>query len=186
MAAPPRYLIVADGDFGPMTSKTANSVIRYLPDRTVAVLDREHAGKTVQDVLGFGGTIPIVPSMRAGLQLGPTAVLIGIAPAGGRLPDEWRTWLGEALDAGCDLWNGLHTFLGADPLLAAKAEASRRTIHDLRKPPADLPIASGAAKTVDPYVVLTVGTDCNVGKMTAQLQLAGQLNASGVRTRFVP
>jgi uncharacterized NAD-dependent epimerase/dehydratase family protein len=182
----PRFLVLADGDFGPMTSKTANSVIRYRPESTVAVLDRRHAGRTVQDVLGFGGTIPIVGSMRAGLDLRPTAVLIGIAPTGGRLPDEWRAWLAEALDAGCDLWNGLHTFLTADPLLASKAKAGGRKIHDLRKPPADIPIASGAAKAVEPYVVLTVGTDCNVGKMTAQLQLARELNASGLRTRFVP
>jgi uncharacterized NAD-dependent epimerase/dehydratase family protein len=184
--ASPRFLIVADGDFGPMTSKTANSVIRYRPEATVAVLDREHAGMTVQDILGFGGAIPIVSTMQAGLGLGPTAVLIGIAPAGGRLPDEWRTWLAEALEAGCDLWNGLHTFLGDDPILAAKARTNGRRIFDLRKPPTDLPIASGAAKTVEPYVVLTVGTDCNVGKMTAQLQLLKELNASGLRSRFVP
>src|SRR5215213_1725357 len=95
----PRFLIVADGDFGPMTSKTANSVIRYLPERTVGVLDRQHAGQTAQDVLGFGPGIPIVGSMRAGLALKPDAVLIGIAPAGGRLPEEWRSWLAEALDA---------------------------------------------------------------------------------------
>jgi uncharacterized NAD-dependent epimerase/dehydratase family protein len=181
----PRFLIVADGDFGPMTSKTANSVIRYLPDRTVAVLDRQQAGKTVQDVLGFGGRIPVVGSMREGLARGPTAVLIGIAPQGGRLPDEWRSWLAEALDAGCDLWSGLHTFLSDDPVLTAKAKAGGRKILDLRRPPADLPVASGAAKAVEPYVVLTVGTDCNVGKMTAQLQLARQLNAGGLRTRFV-
>jgi uncharacterized NAD-dependent epimerase/dehydratase family protein len=91
--AAPRFLIVADGDFGPMTSKTANSVIRYLPERTMGVLDRQHAGNSVQDVLGFGGSIPIVGTMRAGLNLGPTAVLIGIAPAGGRMPVEWRNWL---------------------------------------------------------------------------------------------
>ena len=117
----PRFLIVADGDFAPMTSKTANSVIRYLPDHTVGVLDRQQAGKTVQDVLGFGGAIPIVGSMQAGLARGPTAVLIGIAPQGGRMPAEWRAWLAEALDHGCDLWSGLHTFLGDDPLLAEKA-----------------------------------------------------------------
>ena len=181
----PRFLIVADGDFAPMTSKTANSVIRYLPDRTVGVLDRQQAGKTVQDVLGFGGTIPVVGSMREGLALGATAVLIGIAPQGGRMPAEWRAWLAEALDRGCDLWSGLHTFLGDDPLLAEKARAHGRKILDLRRPPADLPIASGLAKTVDPLVVLTVGTDCNVGKMTAQLQLARRLNERGVRTRFV-
>src|SRR5215204_4147183 len=181
----PRFLIVADGDFGPMTSKTANSVVRYLPERTVGVLDRQQAGKTVQDVLGFGGGIPVIGSMREGLALRPTAILIGIAPLGGRLPEEWRGWLAEALDAGCDLWSGLHTFLSDDPLLAAKARSGGRRIFDLRKPPADLPVASGAAKSVDPYVVLTVGTDCNVGKMTAQLQLTRQLNASGLRTRFV-
>ena len=42
----PRHLIIADGDFGPMTSKTANSIIRYHPERTVAVLDRQHAGRS--------------------------------------------------------------------------------------------------------------------------------------------
>jgi uncharacterized NAD-dependent epimerase/dehydratase family protein len=182
---PPRFLIVADGDFGPMTSKTANSVIRYLPDRTVGVLDRQHAGQTVQGVLGFGGAMPIVRSMAEGLALGPTAVLIGIAPQGGRLPEEWRGWLAEALDRGCDLWSGLHTFLSDDPALAAKAAAQGRKIYDLRKPPADLPIASGLAKEVDPLVVLTVGTDCNVGKMTAQLQITRGLNERGLRTRFV-
>jgi uncharacterized NAD-dependent epimerase/dehydratase family protein len=181
----PRFLIVADGDFTPMTSKTANSVIRYLPDRTVGVLDRQQAGKTVQDVLGFGGAIPVVGSMREGLALGPTAVLIGIAPQGGRMPAEWRAWLAEALDHGCDLWSGLHTFLSDDPLLAEKARAQGRRILDLRRPPPDLPIASGLAKTVEPLVVLTVGTDCNVGKMTAQLQLVRRLNDRGVRTRFV-
>lgn len=183
--AAPRFLIVADGDFSPMTSKTANSVIRYLPERTVAVLDRQNAGKTVHQVLGFGGAIPVVASMAEGLALRPDAVLIGIAPQGGRLPEEWRSWLAQALDAGCDLWSGLHTFLSDDPVLAAKAKSGGRKIFDLRKPPADLPVASGAAKTVEPYVVLTVGTDCNVGKMTAQLQLTRRLNAAGVRTRFV-
>jgi uncharacterized NAD-dependent epimerase/dehydratase family protein len=128
----------------------------------------------------------VVATMREGLALKPTAVLIGIAPQGGRLPQAWRTWLAEALDAGCDLWSGLHTFLGDDPMLAAKARAGGRKILDLRRPPADLPVASGAAKAVEPYVVLTVGTDCNVGKMTAQLQLARRLNSSGLRTRFVP
>ena len=183
--AAPRFLIIADGDFTPMTSKTANSVIRYLPERTVGVLDRQQAGMTVQQVLGFGGGIPVVGSMKDGLALGPEAILIGIAPQGGRLPPEWKNWLAEALDAGCDLWSGLHTFLSDDPVLASKAKANGRKIFDLRKPPSDLPVASGAAKTVEPYVVLTVGTDCNVGKMTAQLQLTRQLNASGLRTRFV-
>ena len=185
MPAQPRFLIIADGEFSPMTSKTANSVIRYLPERVVGVVDRVNAGKTVQDVLGFGGAIPVLGSMEEGLLLQPSAVLIGIAPAGGRLPDEWRSWLADALDAGCDLWSGLHTFLSDDPLLAERARANGRRILDVRRPPAHLPVAMGLARLVEPRVVLTVGTDCNVGKMTGQLQLVRGLQERGLRTKFV-
>jgi uncharacterized NAD-dependent epimerase/dehydratase family protein len=181
----PQYLILADHDFGIMTSKTANAVIRYRPSRVVAVLDRELAGQTSQQVLGFGGDIPVVASVADGIALGANAVLIGIAPQGGQLPDEWRSWLREALEGGCDIVSGLHTFLGDDPVLAAAAKRHGRTILDVRRPPVDLPVADGLAKDVDALVVLTVGTDCNVGKMTAQLQLVRALNARGLRTRFV-
>ena len=181
----PRYLIIADGNFHPLESKTANSVIRYHPSRVVGVLDRAQAGKTAEDVLGFGGSIPVVGSIEEGLAKKPTAVMIGIAPAGGKLPDEWRAWLGKALEAGCDLISGLHTFLSDDPVLAAAASKNGRTIFDARKPPKGLPIAAGLARLVDPFVVLTVGTDCNVGKMTAQLQLTAGLKARGLRTNFV-
>jgi uncharacterized NAD-dependent epimerase/dehydratase family protein len=168
-----------------MTSKTANSIIRYQPDRVVAVLDRKTAGKTAQDVLGFGGTIPVVASMAEGLALGANSVLVGIAPAGGRLPEAWRAWLREALEGGCDIVSGLHTFLADDPTLADAAAKHGRTITDIRRPPRDLPIASGKARDLAPLVVLTVGTDCNVGKMTAQLQLVAGLKARGLRTNFV-
>lgn len=181
----PRYLILADHDFGIMTSKTANAVIRYHPSRVVAVLDRALAGQTSQQVLGFGGAIPVVSSVAEGLALGANAVLIGIAPMGGRLPEEWYGWLAEALEHGCDIVSGLHTFLSDDPTLAALASKHGRTITDARKAPPDLPVASGKAKDVDALVVLTVGTDCNVGKMTAQLQLVAGLKARGLRTNFV-
>ena len=181
----PRYLILADHDFGIMTSKTANAVIRYHPSRVVAVFDRALVGQTAQQVLGFGGNIPVIGSVSAGLALGANAVLIGIAPQGGRLPDEWYGWLREALEAGCDIVSGLHTFLSDDPALMALAGKHGRTITDARKAPANIPVASGLAKDVDALVVLTVGTDCNVGKMTAQLQLVSQLKARGVRTNFV-
>jgi uncharacterized NAD-dependent epimerase/dehydratase family protein len=181
----PRFLILADKEFSPETSKTANSIIRYMPGQVVGVVDRVHAGKTVQDVLGFGGPIPVVATMEQGLAMKPTAVLIGIAPSGGRLPDEWQGWLADALDAGCDLWSGLHTFLGDDPLLAERAKANGRQIRDVRRPPARLQVAAGMARKLEPLVVLSVGTDCNVGKMTAQLQLVKGLEGRGLRTRFV-
>jgi uncharacterized NAD-dependent epimerase/dehydratase family protein len=180
-----RFLIIADGQFGPLTSKTANSCIRYLPERVVAVFDRAAAGKTAHDVLGFGGAIPVVGDFEAGLALEPTAVLVGIAPVGGRLPAEWRDWLKTAIARGLEVWSGLHTFVGDDPELAALARAHQVRIHDVRRPPPDLPVADGRAAEVEAYVVLTVGSDCNVGKMTAQLELRDALVRRGQRARFV-
>jgi uncharacterized NAD-dependent epimerase/dehydratase family protein len=182
-----RFLIVADGQFGPLTSKTANSCIRYFPERIVGVFDRVEDGKTAQQVLGFGGAIPVIGDLERALALEPrpTALLIGIAPAGGRLPAEWRDWLEIAIGRGLEIWSGLHTFIGDDPELAALARSKGVRIHDVRKPPPDLPIADGRAAEVDAYVVLTVGSDCNVGKMTAQLELRDALVARGHRARFV-
>src|SRR5882762_3770359 len=182
-----RFLIIADGEFGPLTSKTANSCIRYFPERIVAVLDRTQAGKTAQDVLGFGGKIPVVGDFERGIMQGQgaTAVLIGIAPLGGRLPDEWKAWLRTAIEKKLEIWSGLHTFVGDDPELGPLARAKGVRVLDARKPPPDLPIADGRAAEVSAYVVLAVGSDCNVGKMTAQLQLRDRLVKRGHRTSFV-
>ena len=185
MTKQPRFLILADGDFSPMTSKTANAVIRYRPERVVGVVDREHAGKTVQDILGFGGATPVLASMQEGLARGFEVLLIGIAPQGGRLPEDWRAWILEAIEAGKEVWSGLHTFLNDDPAFSSAAKKRGVKLLDIRRPPADLPVSTGKAKDVEPFVILTVGTDCNVGKMTAQLQLVSQLKARGVRTNFV-
>ncbi len=182
-----RFLIIADAEFGPLTSKTANSCIRYFPERIVAVLDRKQTGKTAQDVLGFGGKIPVVGDFERGIAQGKgaTAVLIGIAPPGGRLPDEWRGWLRAAIDRKLEIWSGLHTFIGDDPELGPLARSKGVRIFDARKPPPHLPIADGRAAEVDAFVILAVGSDCNVGKMTAQLQLRDQLVARGHKTSFV-
>jgi uncharacterized NAD-dependent epimerase/dehydratase family protein len=182
-----RFLLVADGQFGPMTSKTANSCIRYFPERIVAVFDRQEAGKTVQDVLGFGGAIPVVGDFAAGLAAdgGATALIVGIAPAGGKLPDEWRAWLRLAIERKVEIWSGLHTFISDDAELGPLARKLEVRILDARKPPANLPIADGRAGEVDAYVVHAVGSDCNVGKMTAMLEVRNALVKGGHKARFV-
>ena len=181
---PTRYLILADGEFNPLTSKTANSVIRYLPDRVVGVVDRQTAGQTVQQVLGFGGAIPVVESVAAGMGLNPNILLIGIAPTGGQLPASWRPVLRAALESKLHIWSGLHVFIGDDPEFAALAQRNGVSILDVRKPPADLPVSSGRVRDVDATVILTVGSDCNIGKMTTQLAVRESLKHRGVRIAF--
>ncbi len=179
-----RFLILAEGSFGPLSSKTANACIRYVPDEVAAVLDSATAGRTTQDVLGFGGNIPVVADFAAGLTHRPNALLIGIAPAGGQFPDAWRPIVGDALRAGLDVWSGLHTMLGDDREFAALAAASGATIRDLRRTPAGLDVASGRVRDLDATVVLAVGTDCNIGKMTTQLQVQSSVRQLGHRVNF--
>ena len=179
-----RYLVLADGSFGSFSSKTANACIRYSPERVVGVLDSTKAGRTAQDVLGFGGAIPVVGSLAEGLRLRPNALLIGVAPQGGQLPPEWRSIVRGAIEAGLDIWSGLHFFIGDDPELARAAIQRGVTIHDLRKPPKELPVATGRVRDVASTVVLTVGSDCNIGKMTAALQVRDGLRERGIRVAF--
>ncbi|MEK6255316.1 MAG: DUF1611 domain-containing protein, partial [Gemmatimonadales bacterium] len=113
----PLFVNLAEGKLGIETSKTAASVVRYLPGRVSAVIDSQHAGRTSQDVLGVGGGIPVVASLAEALGLAgeaPQALLVGVANRGGTIPAEHRPVLLEALDAGLDVWSGLHERLADD------------------------------------------------------------------------
>lgn len=184
MSDVPRFVALAEGAFNPFRAKTASAVIRYAPEQVVAVLDSTRAGTNVQDVLGFGGDIPVVASLAEALGRGPTALLIGIAPPGGRLPDEWRAIVLAAMDAKLDIWSGLHSFLSDDAEFVRRAAERGVSIHDLRRPPADLDVAKGRVRDVAATVILTVGTDSNIGKMTTALQLRDGLRALGHRVAF--
>ena len=181
-----RILILAEGRFGVLDAKTAACVIRYAPEEVVAVLDSATAGRTTDQVLGFGPPLPIVATLAEGLALGPDTFLIGVAPRGGRLPQAWRTMIKAALEARREVVSGLHTFLGDDPELADVARRSGVEIRDLRRVPDDLPVASRKAAGVDATVVLTVGTDCNVGKMTASVELTHAARRMGFAAAFAP
>ncbi|WP_420633753.1 DUF1611 domain-containing protein [Candidatus Palauibacter sp.] len=181
-----RLTILAEGAFGAETAKTASSAVRYQPERVGSVIDSRFAGRTVGETLGFGGDIPMVATFAQALALEPRpeALLVGIAPQGGQLPDAWRAVLVAALEAGLDVISGLHFFLSDDPELAALAARRGCALVDLRKPPDDLPVGAGRAMGTDAFRVLTVGTDCNTGKMTVSLELQRALEARGVRAAF--
>ena len=101
------------------------------------------------------------------------------------MPDEWRALAGRGARSRLRSLERAPYLPWRRSGAGGRRAGKGRRIFDLRRPPADLPIASGLAKTVEPLVVLTVGTDCNVGKMTAQLQLTRAAQRRGLRTRFV-
>jgi uncharacterized NAD-dependent epimerase/dehydratase family protein len=180
-----RLAILAEGCFTPLDAKTAVGVIRYRGDQVAAVIDRTRAGRTAQSCAGVGGDIPVVADIAAAVAAGADSLLIGTAPQGGGLTGAWRPILEAALDRGWDVLSGLHVFLADDPELAARARAGGAKILDVRRPPAGRDIGAARAATLEALTVLTVGTDCNVGKMTAALEIERALAARGTRTRFV-
>ena len=175
-----RYLILAEGrSADPHYGKTMRGVVRYRPHPVVAILDSECAGETYEDV-------PIVSSVEEALPYGPSTALVGVAIAGGRLPPEWRELLRASLEAGLDLEAGMHEFLADDPELAELARARGVTIHDVRRPPPDLSVATGENLTHAASVVLTVGSDCAIGKKTVALELTREARRRGLASVFVP
>jgi uncharacterized NAD-dependent epimerase/dehydratase family protein len=182
-----RLVILTEGNFGPHHGKTAMGVIRYGTDPIAAVLDSSIAGRNVSEWLP-GKDIPAVATLAEALALPepPNTLLIGIAPTGGKLPDSWRTTILEAIEAGMDIHSGLHTFLGDDPEFSAAAHAKGVQIVDFRRPPERHETAVGRPHSPGKRVILTVGTDCAIGKMSVALELRKSGLAQGDRVAFVP
>jgi uncharacterized NAD-dependent epimerase/dehydratase family protein len=180
-----RFVVLVEGSLGVLDAKTAAVLLRYAPESVAALLDSTRAGQTAQDALGYGGGVPIVATLAEAMPHEPDALLVGIAPVGGLMPAAWRAVLIEALDKGLDVWAGLHSFLADDPELAARARANGRALVDLRRVPATLPVAAARVREVAAKVVLTVGSDCNVGKMTAAWEIAREFTARGKSAAFV-
>jgi uncharacterized NAD-dependent epimerase/dehydratase family protein len=182
-----RLVILAEGNFGFHHGKTAVGVIRYGPDHVSAVIDSTQAGDNVSSILP-DRDIPIVASLDEALarEPRPDTLLIGIAPTGGKLPDSWRATILAAIRAGLDVHSGLHTFLGDDPEFAAAAAEAGTRLVDYRRPPARMETSIGRRHGPGKRVILTVGTDCAIGKMSVALELRSAARAAGLSTAFVP
>ena len=181
-----RYVILAHDHFTVHQAKTACSLLRYREEQTVAVLDHSQAGKTAQDVLGFGGAVPIVATLAEALALGGNHLVIGIANPGGVFPGEWRALVLECIDQGMTISNGLHAFLNDDPEFVRAAHSKGARLVDLRAVPKDLSTPDGSRERLTQPVVLTVGSDCSVGKMTVMLQVLADARKAGSAYGFLP
>ena len=133
-----------------------------------------------------GKPVPIVGTVAEAADLGAQCLAIGVAPAGGKLPPEWKAALLEALALGLHIEAGLHDELGRDPDLVAAAAARGLELRDLRRVPPGLSTPTGAGLGAAARIVHTVGTDCAIGKMTVTLELAAAARAGGRRAVFVP
>ena len=181
-----RYVVLTEGFITDRHAKTAFGVMRYGRDEVVAVVDSSAAGKRVSDIHPhLRCEAPIVASVADALEFDPTALLVGVANAGGFLPAAFRPRVLAAIDAGLEIVSGLHEFLSEDDEFCARARATGARLWDVRRPPDRIPLFSGAAYRVPQVVALAVGSDCAIGKMTVMLELAEAGRTAGARAEFV-
>ncbi|WP_254525721.1 DUF1611 domain-containing protein [Natrinema caseinilyticum] len=187
-------IVLAEGEFGEAGGKTAHGVVMHSDVfDVVAVVDSETVGETPAAVLDSPSApdVPIVASVAEALEAAPAAdvLVIGVAPAGGQLPDAWVRDIETGMEAGCDIASGLHTFLSDDEKWSSLAEACDVRLFDVRKPPASdwLRVADGSVDDVDADadVVLVLGTDCAVGKRTTTYELFAAAREMGRNAGWV-
>ena len=175
-----RILILGEGfSHDPHYGKTMRGIIRYGPDPVVAILDSQRAGQQHEG-------IPIIGTVAGALPFEPTVAVVGVATQGGRFPPAWRELLKQSIAAGLDLESGLHEFVSDDPELIELARTHGVDLRDLRKPQAGLNVPTGANLAVDATIVLTVGSDCAIGKKTVAVELDLEARRRGLESVFVP
>jgi uncharacterized NAD-dependent epimerase/dehydratase family protein len=173
-------VILAEGfSHDPHYGKTMHGVMRYRRESVVCIVDTRRAGETDDGV-------PIVGSVNDALRFNPDTALVGVVTQGGHFPGDWQELLKACVAAGLDLENGLHVRLHDIPGLPELAAQHGVELSDLREPPSDLSTATGENLSVDATIVLTVGSDCAIGKMTATCELDLEARKRGLRSVFVP
>ncbi len=175
-----RILILGEGfSHDPHYGKTMRGIVRYGPDPVVAILDSARAGEMHEG-------IPIVGTVSDAVPYEPTVAVVGVATQGGRFPPAWRDLLKSCIAGGLDVESGLHEFISEDLELSELARQHGVELRDLRKAPPGLNVPTGANLEVNAKIVLTVGSDCAIGKKTVAVELDTEARRRGLDSVFVP
>lgn len=170
---PSPYLLFLGDTTEPGYAKTAFGLRDWAPERCVGEYSLPEARVST-------GLPRLTPAEAAAK--GARSLVIAVANPGGLIPPGWQPALLQALGAGLDLVAGMHARLGDIAALRDAAERQGRRLFDLRTPPTGIPIANGLPRTG--RRLLTVGTDCALGKKYTALAIARGLQARGLAATF--
>jgi uncharacterized NAD-dependent epimerase/dehydratase family protein len=170
---PHPYLLFLGDTTEKSYAKTAFGLADWAPDRCVG--EWSCGGATVTTDL------PYLTPKEARVR-GAKALVIGVANLGGVISESWLPSLIEALESGLDIISGMHAKLASVPQLKHAAERNGRRLFDIRTPPPKIPIATGRKRSGKR--LLTVGTDCALGKKYTALALARAFEKRGLAVDF--
>ena len=168
---PQPYLLFLGDVAEPAFAKTAFGLRDWAPERCLG--EYGHGGLSVG--------LPFLTPAEA-RAAGARALVIGVVNAGGTLQDSWIAPLVDALASGLDIVSGMHARLSDSPPLAEAARQHGRQLIDVRRPPANIPTATGRKRSGKR--LLTVGTDCALGKKYTALALTRAFTARGIAADF--
>ena len=167
------YLLYLGAATDPLAVKTARGVAQWRPELCVG----QRRLPDCEVSLGLDDLTAVEAA-----RLGAKTMVVGEANAGGVLSAAAIPEIVAALEAGLDVASGLHQRLGDVPEIRATAERLGRRLFDVRQPPSDLGVGKGVPRAGKR--LLTVGTDCSMGKMYTSLALEKALRARGVKADF--
>lgn len=167
------YLLFAGDARDALAAKTGQGIVDWRPERCLGQLRLPgcRADHGLADM-----------TVRQAADRGARTFVIGTVGPGGILPEAWVPTLVEAVECGMDVASGLHTRLGSFDILADAARRHGRRLIDVRVPRRDFPTGSGRRRPGKR--LLTVGTDCAVGKKYTVLALERALRARGIDADF--
>ncbi len=172
-ALPQPYLLFLGDTTEPGYAKTAFGLRDWARDKCIG----EYALPSATVSTGLPALNP-----TEACSCGARALVIGVANSGGFIADSWVPALVESLEAGLDIVSGMHARLADVPRLKAAADRLGRRLIDVRVPPASIPIATGLKRSGKR--LLTVGTDCALGKKYTALSIARAFEARGIKSDF--
>ena len=167
------YLLFLGDAADQLAAKTAAGVAHWRPDDCVGQL-------RLPDCNADLGLTEL--SIQEAAERGAKTLLLGVANRGGRFSEQWVAELLKALDAGMDIASGLHNRLNDIPTVVAKAKQLDRQLLDVRHPTEEFSVADGKPRSGKR--LLTVGTDCSVGKMYTSLALEQTMQQRGMKASF--
>jgi len=185
-------IVLTHGLLHTMNAKTAHGLLRGTERfKILAVIDRDHAGSDAGDVMdGNYLAIPVFASVKEYLHQNPgqaTTCIIGVALEGGKLPEDYRHEIRDAIEGGLNMVNGLHTYLSDDPTFAALALEHQVSLTDIRKPKLfdQLHFWTGEILRSNTTRIAVLGTDCAIGKRTTCRWLWESCRAQGIKAEML-
>jgi uncharacterized NAD-dependent epimerase/dehydratase family protein len=182
--------LLTEGFLPTRQAKTATGILRYGNWPISSILDSSCSGKKIKDLTGIDCPAPIVSNIEEALKLNPKALLIGIAPIGGDLPESWIDIIKTAIKNKVHVINGLHNFLSDIPELKSLANEYQVNLWDVRNPniyeaSRDNYVAKQKTRSRQTKIITMVGSDCNVGKMCTALELEQACLKHSLKAGFV-